>query len=359
MTRFHLKISIDGGGDFLKLCMSIQEVGVNPSHTGRQKYEDGIASKKFCDTGVKKLFIIAASQSTQENHHNVSQLWAAVNINESLDKFNGTVATDLKLANVLSGIMAHSSRFPCTYCTVSKDTLIENAELRTLGMNLKNYSEWVGAGSLSALSKLYKCCTQAPIITGDPEKLILEIMPPPELHLLLGVVNTIFNHMLAEYEDISLAWAKSCHVVREVRNGNSGFNGNSCKKLLDKVDDLRAICPIGCLKFVQVLQAFHSVVKACFSTELEPNYERSIKDFKESYLALGVSITPKVHSVFHHVVDYCSKKRTGLGFVSEQVVEAAHSDFEKVWTKYAVPITHRDYEQHLLRAICDYNSLHI
>ncbi len=31
-----------------------------------------------------------------------------------------------------------------------------------------------------------------------------------------------------------------CNVECEFRNGSSGFNGNSFKKLLEKVDDLRA-----------------------------------------------------------------------------------------------------------------------
>ena len=43
------------------------------------------------------LFILAPTKSSQENYENVSQLRTAININ----KFDGTNATDLKLAHKL------------------------------------------------------------------------------------------------------------------------------------------------------------------------------------------------------------------------------------------------------------------
>lgn len=360
VNEVHLKFGIDGGGNFLKLSLSIQSIHHDAPESGRMKYKQGVASKQFRDSGVKKLFIIGATESTQENYTNVAQLWSAIDINTSLNKFNGTIATDLKLANILSGIMAHSSSYPCTYCFAEKGNLVERSELRTIGNTTKNYTDWLEAagGSLKS-AKSYKCCVHAPIFTGGSDKPIIDIIPPPELHLMLGVVNTIFNHMIVQFSEEAWAWAKSCNVEREIRNGSSGFNGNSCKNLLEKVDILRASCPIECLKFVKVLKDFHVVVKACFSATLHSNYKKLISDFKKSYLDLGISVTPKVHAVFHHVEDFCSKNQKGLGFFSEQAMESVHFDFKNVWSKYEVSVNHPEYSQHLLRAICDYNGLHV
>lgn len=48
-----------------------------------------------------------------------------------------------------------------------------------------------------------------------------------------------------------------------------------------------------------------------------------------------------------------------LGFYSEQAMEAVHFDFKIVWQKYERKGSHPDYSKHLLKAICEYNGLHI
>lgn len=64
MSNVHLKLGIDGGGGYFRIKC-----------TG-QKYQDGVASKKCTDSGMKKLFILGQAQSSQENYENVSQLWS-------------------------------------------------------------------------------------------------------------------------------------------------------------------------------------------------------------------------------------------------------------------------------------------
>ena len=81
---------------------------------------------------------------------------------------------------------------------------------------------------------------------------------------------------------------------------------------------------------------------------------------KKSYLHLEISITPKVHAVFHHIKDFCSKTAKGLGVYSEQAMETVHFDFLQTWANYKVKnITNENYDSRLLRAVCDYNSNHL
>lgn len=57
VTQFHLKIGIDGGGGSLKISLSIQSTDEDELATEkpqRQSYDEGIASKRFRDSGVKK-----------------------------------------------------------------------------------------------------------------------------------------------------------------------------------------------------------------------------------------------------------------------------------------------------------------
>ena len=358
VSDVHLKLGIDGGGGFLKICLSIQSTDFDSEHSGkRAKYDKGVAAHDFKDTGVKRLFILAAVANSQENYSNVDQLFSALNISP----FDGTLATDLKLANILVGIMSHSSAHPCTYCYANKDELSICGELRSSENVLSNYKKWLTEGKgCKNKAKDYFNCIHPPLITSTEGTTFLDIIPPPELHLLLGVVNTVFTHMLKECENEALAWANDCHVQREIRRGGSGFKGNACKTLLDKVDLLRRSANLAVLKYVQVFDDFKKVVSSCFGNNLSKNYKAHIAAFRKSYTDLGVSITPKVHIVFFHVQEFCDKNGLGLGFFGEQAMESVHYDFLKSsWEMNKVAANHQDYPKKLLRAVCSYNALHV
>jgi hypothetical protein len=127
-----VRIGIDGGGGFLKICLSVF-MNSNPERIGvtRRLSYDEFPSKIHKDPGVKKVFILSLTP-VQENYENVSQLWTRLDINSIKMPF--TIATDLKLANILLGLMAHGSMYPCCWCTVDKHNLQEMGELRTFGM---------------------------------------------------------------------------------------------------------------------------------------------------------------------------------------------------------------------------------
>jgi hypothetical protein len=50
---------------------------------------------------------------------------------------------------------------------------------------------------------------------------------------MLGVVNTLFIHIMTNFEKEALTRAKSCNVQREVTHGDTGFKGNASKTLVD------------------------------------------------------------------------------------------------------------------------------
>lgn len=167
VTDVHLKFGIDGAGGFLKLCLSIQSIDDDDDNSlidsGRRKYKDVAISTEFQDSKVKNLFIIGLAQSVQENYHNVFLLWRAIHINE----FDGTIATDLKLANILSGLMSHSSQNPCTWCEAQKGALDERTKLRTIGDIRDNYLNWMANGGNRKNAKNFalncRCLQRIPI----------------------------------------------------------------------------------------------------------------------------------------------------------------------------------------------------
>ena len=124
--------------------------------------------------------------------------------------------------------------------------------------------------------------------------MILHLVPPAELHLLLGVVNKLYDEVEKFWSDIS-EWAKGCKAYKCCRQG-SGFNGNSCMKLIDpaNLNELQKIIPQEYDMFVSALRAFGRVVKSCFGMALSPSYAADIQHFRKCYLNLGISVTPKV-----------------------------------------------------------------
>lgn len=89
---------------------------------------------------------------------------------------------------------------------------------------------------------------------ANDDKEVLHVIPPPELHLLLGGVNTLFKHMMLENEKVSLQWAKKCNVKRQCTYGSPTFTGNACKTLLNKIDVLDGMKCLSCAKYVDTFR---------------------------------------------------------------------------------------------------------
>ena len=77
------------------------------------KRSDGIgASEKFRELGVRKVMILASVENVPESYQNCRIILEKVNIVQMIFHFAG----DLKMLNIVAGIMACSSTCPCPYC---------------------------------------------------------------------------------------------------------------------------------------------------------------------------------------------------------------------------------------------------
>ena len=69
-------------------------------------------------------------------------------------------------------------------------------------------------------------------------------------------------------------------------------------KLTDKLEEeLMQQCGdaiINGLPYIETFRAFDKVVGKCFGVSLQPGYEGAIEIFRNSYLNLSISVTPKV-----------------------------------------------------------------
>ena len=259
----------------------------------------------------------------------------------------------MKLANIICGLQAHSSAHPCSWCDILSKDLAKCGSLRTFGLiriatdaNIKKVS-------------LFRNSVNEPIINASVASFVLDVLPPMELHLLLGVV----NHLLQSPSKIwthAPEWLALLHIQQQPFLGGQ-LAGNERRKLLKNADVLERLAQqhsfFPSVPFIDTLRKFNGVVHACFSNTLYYSYAEKIEQFRVSYLQLqGTTITPEVHAVIHHVPQFIQRHNSSLGIYSEQATEALHYLFRNNWQRYKRPSNHPEYEDRLQRCITDFNS---
>ena len=341
-----LKVGIDSGGGFLKICMSVFDMAnlVSGSKVGLWKI--------FKDSGVKKVFLVAAVPVVPENYQNVKKLWLNLGF-QILDR-RFTIATDLKLCNILLGMMSHSSCDPCCWCDVEKSDLQKKGTQRNIASLNRFFWDYFEAKTNKSEAKHYGIVIHLPIVSHnlDCNTPVIEVLPPPELYLLIGPVSALYDGLEKAWTR-SEDWLKLCNVKKVEYHGGK-FEGNSSRALLKKTDQLEGLCPSNNIvkKFANAFKALNDVVAVCYGYELAADYVAKIKKFSGAYLELGINITPKVHNLVHHLQEFCALTGRGLGPWSEQASESIHHDFKQTWQRFKINDTDDElYGEHLLKAV--------
>ena len=121
------KVGVDSGGGFLKLCINIfshSDFENTHEKTKRRKYSDGFSIKDEKNTSVNKLLILAIVPGVPENYENISRFYKVLRFDKITEEnVKIRYAADLKMVNLLLGLMAHSSAHPCAWCTIERYVL--------------------------------------------------------------------------------------------------------------------------------------------------------------------------------------------------------------------------------------------
>ena len=132
--------------------------------------------------------------------------------------------------------------------------------MRTFGSLKARYQDFLAAGGqLRKASKFANVIHPSLIIEAD-DKLVLDQLPPPELHLMMGGVNCHMN-LLIKMKGLPFieAWTRTMRILRHGYQGG-GYDGNNSKKILESLDDLAIRVPISCLPIISSLQALKAVI---------------------------------------------------------------------------------------------------
>ena len=210
-------------------------------------------------------------------------------------------------------------------------------------------------------AKHYGNVVHPPMISDDAgvdSTPVIHVIPPPELHLMTGPVNTMFNGLEAVDDAKSKEWLKSCNVKKTEFHGGQ-FTGPDSRKLLKNVNKI-SDPSYKVEKYCKAFNAFNEVVESCYGDELKDDYALKIKKFAAAYQDLRINITPKIHVVVYHIKEFCSLTKRGMAPWSEQTVETLHSDFNNLWEQCQVKnVDNPIYGDFLLRAVQRYNGKHV
>ena len=270
-----------------------------------------------------------------------------------------TIATDLKLINILLGLQNHSCSHPCCWCDVQKDELHKKGKQRTFGSLIDLFFNYSDANAKRDDAAKYGNVIHLPLIEAqENDTPVIQIVPPPELHLLLGPTNKLYSSLERVWPALE-GWLQSIHIKKTEYHGGQ-FEGNDCRKILKRINSLEEICPAEFLPFITAFRSFNAVVESCYGYRLADDYRDKIKQFRIDYLKLGISVTPKIHAVFYHIEEFCEYSGMGLGPFSEQTAESLHHEFVKCWENFFVKdFDNPAYPDRFLAAVKVFNSLHL
>ena len=196
-----VKVGVDGGGGTLKACVSLlydSDDILNPEGHGvkkkRRKLSDGLeAGAVSNNNGVNRVLILALSTDSDENHYKLQNIMSHLALEPGKFSFCG----DLKVLNIALNLMTHSARHPCPWCHWIKGYAATDFQLRTFEEIRYWYLKWSEeTGSDESKLKSYYNCKGVPLSIFPDFGCVLDFIPLPELHLMLGLVNKLVDELI-------------------------------------------------------------------------------------------------------------------------------------------------------------------
>ena len=349
-----VRISMDGGGSFLKVIINVFDAN------------ESTKSAIYMNSGVQRCQILAIVEDIPDTNHNLRIILEKLNLQDV--KF--FAAFDLKCANTVFGLSSHAGKRACLWCEGLRNE--ECGKLRTLGSLDYWYEKHVVENNSKKSNMQHYMNVIYPRILyleENPDTLIQHLVPPPELHLLIGVVSTLgclLMDIWHEFDD----WLKTKNVLQRGYQGR-GWDGNNSNKILKNLDELDKVVTSQVPQLrpiVQCMKDFKKVKDSCFGRTLESDYKLAFAKLKNSFLStqdlaqvLGkkISVSWKFHILLCHVQPFVEYHNCGLSKFAEQCGEAIHSKFKPIWSRFKRKEEHTRHGEQLLSSVVDFNGRRI
>ena len=159
-------------------------------------------------SGVQKVLIIAIVEDIPEKYENLRLVLEKL----SLEDVNYYIAFDLKCANVLFDLSSYAGKKACLWC--SGECTLDEGTLRTIDNIDSCYEAYIKNGSIRSSMKecaniVNKCLVY---LNTDKNIVLVNLVAPPELHLLIGAVDKIAGFPLTEWDGFDW-WLKKHYTT--------------------------------------------------------------------------------------------------------------------------------------------------
>ena len=148
----------------------------------------GIGSKQAKLSSVKKLLILAVVLDTPENYDSIKLILDSLNI----QGVEYTTQADIKLLRILVGKASGNPKHGCPFCNAAFPYL-EVGELYCVHDLLELNQRFVDAGSNLKKQSKFDNVIHKPLLSVDESEVVLGLLAPPELHMLIGVVDKLLS----------------------------------------------------------------------------------------------------------------------------------------------------------------------
>ena len=214
---------LDNGQQFNKIAFLVKRKEENEMESGKSKRSEELFKAKFKDSGVKKLLLAAIVPACPENHSNQRAMLDAL----GMDGLEWSSTVDLKMALCLIGKSGGGLTYGCPYCTMAKPYEESEYDLLTLGDLVRLHEGYVAVGRNKKKQIDYQNCVNPNLLAGDPNTTVIKMIFPPELHLMIGVVD---KHLQGLEAVLGKCWVdrflKDENIVRKNRKTSSSGTSN-------------------------------------------------------------------------------------------------------------------------------------
>mgnify|MGYP003327029453 CR=1 FL=1 len=332
--------------------------------TKRATYAEGIGAKSFKNSSVKKLMIIGCMGDTAESYPTIKKMMGEVGVTG----VDGGHCMDIKITLIIIGRQKGKPKHGCTVGDGSSPwTGKHKCKLQTLG-DAREWNEKFDAdGRPWARAQDYSNFVNWPLLVGEDEVLLLELLHLPGCHILTGNVQKQVETLENTFKDKNVGhnfvdkYLKQVHATRAHYHGKYSFEGNQARKVLKHISSMRLMVPTlprrqrsKVIQVIEVMEAVDKVVEACFGMPLKDNYVSLIQDYSAKYRAIpGITFPTKFHMVEQHIQESIEMKHPGrgIGAFTEQAFESAHHAFGVEWANTKVDIEHHDFNNRMMDTV--------
>ena len=165
-----------------------------------------------------RLLLVGVLPFIPETYQAVRAMLDQLNMRE----VEHTLSIDIKMQRIICGKAAGNPTHGCVYCSAARPYLTPG-KLYTVGDLKRLHQQFLAAGAKTKEQRLWDNVVNEPLLQAEDSELILDLLPIPQLHILLGIVDkllTLMEDSLFEGDrpagrEFMDQFLKSQHIVRK------------------------------------------------------------------------------------------------------------------------------------------------